>query len=239
MKRLKEIWHPNFPLHSFGKLDALIIEGCNKLKNVFPSYMIGRFHSLCNLKVTNCMSMEEIFDLKDCQKQDVEDMTRLQNVHAEVLPKLQHVWNKDPKGILDLKNLKKIRIQECLNLKYIFPVSTAMSLEELEYLEVWNCGELKEIVFRGETNNVSSISFEFPKLTTVRFSKLPSLEGFYGGAHELHCSALINLCVERCHKLKLFSKENTNSEIKPVFLPEKVLINYSSPIHSLYFIYVE
>ncbi|XP_027907853.1 uncharacterized protein LOC114167100 isoform X3 [Vigna unguiculata] len=228
MKRLKEIWHPKFPLHSFGKLDELIIEGCNKLKNVFPSYMIGRFHSLCNLKVTNCLSMKEIFDLQDCQKQDFEDMTRLQSVHAEALPKLEHVWNKDPEGILNLKNLKKIWIQECLNLEHIFPVSTAKDLQELEYLEVWNCGKLKKIVSKGETNNTSSISFKFPKLTTVRFSKLPSLEGFYEGEHELHYSALNNLCVESCPKLELFSGENTNSEIKSVFFPEKAIYNLKS-----------
>lgn len=228
MKRLKEIWHPKFPLHSFGKLDALIIEGCNKLKNVFPSYMIGRFHSLCNLKVTNCLSMKEIFDLQDCQKQDFEDMTRLQSVHAEALPKLEHVWNKDPEGILNLKNLKKIWIQECLNLEHIFPVSTAKDLQELEYLEVWNCGKLKKIVSKGETNNTSSISFKFPKLTTVRFLKLPSLEGFYEGAHELQCSALNNLCVESCRKLELFSGGNTNSEIKSVFFPEEVIYNLKS-----------
>ncbi|CAJ1949990.1 unnamed protein product [Sphenostylis stenocarpa] len=229
MKRLKEIW-AKFPLRSFGKLDALIIDGCNKLEHVFPSYMVGRFQSVCNLKVTDCKSLKVIFDLKGCGcgKPDAEDITNLQNFHVEALPKLEHVWNKDPKGILNFKNLKSILVQECLHLEYIFPLSIAMDLEKLECLEVQNCGQLKEIVSRVEANNMSSISFEFPKLTTARFLKLPNLESFYGGTHEICCSALNNLSVELCHKLELFRKENTNSEIEPVFLPEKVIYNLKS-----------
>nr|KYP76992.1 Disease resistance protein At4g27190 [Cajanus cajan] len=228
MKKLTEIWHKKFPSYSFGELDALIIEGCNKLQNVFPSYMVGRFQSLCNLKVTNCKSMKEIFDLKGCEKRDPEDKTNLQNVHVEALPKLEHVWNEDPKGILNFKNLRKIWVQECLNLDHIFPFSIATGLKKLEYLEVWNCGQLKEIVSRGETNNVSIISFEFPKLTTARFLKLPNLERFYEGTHKLHCSTLNNLSVELCRKLRLFRGENENREIKPVFLTEEVFYTLKS-----------
>ncbi|XP_029129148.1 uncharacterized protein LOC109806874 [Cajanus cajan] len=227
IKRLKKIW-TKFSLHSFSKLDALIIEGCDKLENVFPSYMVGRFRSLCNLRVINCKSMKEIFNLQDCEKRDAEDMTNLQNVHVGALPVLEHVWNKDPEGILNFKNLKKIRIQECLNLKHIFPVSIALGLKKLEYLEVWNCGQLKEIVCRGERINESSISFEFPRLITTRFSNLPNLECFYRGTHELCCSALKNLYVELCHKLKLFKMEIANPEIKSVFLPEKVIYSLKS-----------
>nr|KYP54339.1 Disease resistance protein At4g27190 family [Cajanus cajan] len=146
IKRLKKIW-TKFSLHSFSKLDALIIEGCDKLENVFPSYMVGRF---------------------------------------------------------------------------------PLGLKKLEYLEVWNCGQLKEIVCRGERINESSISFEFPRLITTRFSNLPNLECFYRGTHELCCSALKNLYVELCHKLKLFKMEIANPEIKSVFLPEKVIYSLKS-----------
>lgn len=200
MKRLTQIWPPKIPLHSFGKLHELIIDRCNKLENVFPSYMVGSFLSLCDLKVTNCKSMEKIFDLKSVGKRRAWNMiTSLQNVHVKALPKLEHVWNEDPGGILRFTYLKKIWVQECLKLKHIFPVSIAMNLKNLEYLEVWNCAQLKEIVFRGETIKESSVLFEFPKLTTARFSKLPNLESFFGGAHELRCSTLYNLSVEHCH----------------------------------------
>ncbi|XP_029126231.1 uncharacterized protein LOC109793654 [Cajanus cajan] len=222
MKRLRQIWHPKFPLRSFGKLHALIIDECNQLVNIFPSYMVGGFLSLCDLKVTNCKSMEEIFDFKDVGKRRAREITSLQNVHVEALPKLKRVWNKDPEGILRFTYLKKLWVQDCVNLKHIFPISIAKDLKNLEYLEVWNCGQMKEIVFRGETINVSSVLFELPKLSTARFSKLPNLESFFGGAHELHCSTLDNLYVEHCHKLKLFI---ANPEIRPVFLPEEVIWN--------------
>ncbi|XP_029127696.1 uncharacterized protein LOC114916014 [Cajanus cajan] len=227
MKRLRKIW-AEFPLHSFGKLDALIIEECNKLENVFPSYMVGKFRSLCNLNVTNCKSMKEIFDLKGREKPDAEDMTNLQNLLVKNLPNLEHVWNKDPEEILNFKNLKKIWVQECVKLKHIFPVSLAKGLKKLEYLEVQNCGQLEKIVSMGETNNLSSVSFEFPKLTTVRFSNLPNLESFYGDEHKLCCSTLNNLCVELCQKLELFRKVKENPEINPVFLPKEEIYNLKS-----------
>ncbi|KAL2337373.1 hypothetical protein Fmac_011819 [Flemingia macrophylla] len=189
--------------------------------------MVGRFKSLCNLKVTNCKSMKEIFDLKGCGKCDA-DMTNLQNIHVQVLPKLEHVWNKESEGIIHIKTLKEIRVQECLKLKHIFPVSVAMDLKNLENLEVWNCGQLKEIVSMEEIVNAGIISFEFPKLTTTRFSELPNLESFYRGAHELRCPTLNNLYVELCHKLKLFRTEIENSEIKPNFLTEEVIYNLKS-----------
>lgn len=184
IRRLKKLWG-KFPLYSFGKLDALIIEGCNKLENVIPSYVVGRLQSLRNLKVTNCKSMKEIFDLRGCERRDTEDMHNLQNVHVEALPNLKHVWNKDPKGILNFKKLKNIWVKECVNLIYIFPVSIAMGLEKLEYLEVLNCHKLKEIVSKGGTKKVSSILFEFPKLTKeVLISLLAPMHSF------LHCHSI-------------------------------------------------
>ncbi|CAJ1949988.1 unnamed protein product [Sphenostylis stenocarpa] len=201
-------------------MDSLIIEGCNKLENVFPRYMVGRFRSVCNLKVNDCTSMKEIFDLRGCGKPNAEYMMNLQNFHVQALPKLEHVWNGNPEGILNFKNLKKILVQECLNLKHIFPVSIAMGLEQLECLEVRNCGQLKEIVSRVETNEVT---FKFPELTTARFFELPNLEGFCGGTHELCCSILNDLSLEQCHKFKLFI-----TELKPFFSPKEVIYNLKS-----------
>ncbi|MCH93961.1 hypothetical protein A2U01_0014915, partial [Trifolium medium] len=63
MKSLKEIWNSELPSNSFEKLDTLIIEECDKFENVFPCDMEVMFLSLCNLRVTNCKSMEAVFVL--------------------------------------------------------------------------------------------------------------------------------------------------------------------------------
>ncbi|MED6116403.1 hypothetical protein PIB30_100028 [Stylosanthes scabra] len=91
MKRLSKIWSSGVRKDSFGKLDTLIIEKCDKLVHVFPSYLARIFRSLSSLRVTNCKSMEAIFDL-DFEINDAKDVTRLQEVHLETLPKLEHVF---------------------------------------------------------------------------------------------------------------------------------------------------
>ncbi|XP_061345976.1 uncharacterized protein LOC133291693 [Gastrolobium bilobum] len=228
MKRLHEIWNYELPSDSFGKLDTLIIEKCDKFVNVFPCYMKGIFRSLCNLSVTNCRSMKEIFDLNDLNG-DASDVANLQDVHLEGLPKLKHVWkkNEDWEVILNLKKLQKIWVHDCGILEYIFPIYEAKCLPNLEYLVIWDCSDLREIVARGKGTNTDSSnsnpSFEFPNMITIKFSKLPNLESFYPRPYKLSCPKLNDLCVELCDKLEPFRKETADAEGKFVLFPKEVI----------------
>ncbi|XP_061352865.1 uncharacterized protein LOC133297702 [Gastrolobium bilobum] len=224
MKSLTEIWNAQLPSDSFGKLDTLIIEQCDRLNNVFPSNVEGKiFRSLCNLRVTNCRSMEEIFD-QDAEKVDAKDVNNLQDVHLEALPKLQHVWkrNKDQR-VLNLKKLQKIRVQHCHKLEYIFPIFEAKCLE---YLVACDCFELRDIVVKGNGNSANTSNsnppFVFPKLTTIKFSKLPRLRSFYSGDYELRCEVLSDLSIELCDKFEPFKNE---TQRRRVLFPEKVINN--------------
>ncbi|XP_061370923.1 uncharacterized protein LOC133313549 [Gastrolobium bilobum] len=227
MKSLRKIW-AKLPLYSFGKLDTLIIEECDKLDKVFPCYMEGVFRSLCNLRITNCKSMEAIFDL-DNGKQDAGDITNLQDIHLEALPKLKHVWkwSNGQKGLLKLNNLRNIWVQDCVSLENIFPISIANCLYNLEYLLVWDCSQLREMVAQGEvTNNNTSNpnpSFEFLKLTTIKFLNLPKLKSFYPGNCELRFPVLNDLSIEHCDKLEPFPKKTADAQSKSILFPEEVI----------------
>jgi hypothetical protein len=231
-----EIWNSGLPSNSFGKLDALVIEECDKFEKVFPCYMAGIFKSLQVLRVKNCKSMTVIFDLDD-KKGDAGDVANLRDVHLETLPKLEHVWkwNKDQYGILKLNYLQNMWVSDCHGLENIFPFTEAKNLNKLEYLVVCDCSNLREIVVNGEGTNTAStsspnISFVFPKLTTIKFSKLPKLKSFYRGYYELSCPALINLSIELYDKVELFGKGAADE--KPVLYPEEVLVSLSAIINS-------
>ena len=246
MKSLNEIWNPEVPIDLFGKLDTLIIEECDKLVNVFRHDMVGMFRSLSSLRVTNCKSMKAIFDLAD-QSQDARYETKLQDVHLETLPKLEHIlnWEEDQEGILNLYSLQKIRVHDCDSLENIFPISVAERLKKLEYLVVLDCLELREIAAKGEDAN-NSVIFELPGQTTIKFSRLPKLKSFYPGAYKLSCEALNDLSVERCGKLEPFreetayspvteetveapvTEETTDAQRKPILFPEKVISSLST-----------
>ncbi|KAJ1392584.1 Leucine-rich repeat domain superfamily [Sesbania bispinosa] len=206
----------NAQTDSFGKLDTVIIEECGELVNVFCCDKKGIFQSLCNLRVTNCRSMTEVFDLGDKTPNDG-DVINLQDVHLETLPKLKHIWkwNEDQDGMLKLNNLQKILVHDCDNLENIFPVSVARCLHNLEYLVVSDCVGLREIVAKGEgaTSSPDPTTFEFPKLTTIKISQLPVLESFYRGAYELKCPELKDLSIENCARLEPFRNEIFTEEV--------------------------
>ena len=219
MKSLNEIWNDEVLADSFGKLDTLIIERCPELVNVFPRYMVRMFKSLSSLRVTKCKSMKAIFDLAADQNRDAKVATYLQDIHLETLHNLKHVLTREEnqEGILNLHHLQKIWVHDCDSLENIFPLSVAENLGNLEYLVVWDCFRLREIVANGKganNNTSSSTEFKFPKLTTIKFSKLPRFKSFYPEAYELTCPLLNNLSVDHCDKLELFREETTDAQVR-------------------------
>ena len=221
MNSLSKIWNPKLPSDSFSKLDTLIIEECHRLENV----MEGTFVSICNLRVTNCRFMQAIFNIRE-QVGDVAN--NLQNVHLEALPKLKLVWkmnNEDRLGIPKFNNLKKILAQDCESLEYIFPFSVAKSLDNLESLVVCDCYGLSEIVAQSEATHMGRARFNFPKLSTVKFSKLPKLTSFYPTAYDLSCP-LNELSIELCKNLEPFNKGTQHAQRNPIHVcfPEEVLV---------------
>ncbi|ESW06963.1 hypothetical protein PHAVU_010G091100 [Phaseolus vulgaris] len=226
MKSLSKIWNPKLPSDSFNKLDTLIIEECGKLENV----MEGIFGSLCNLRVTNCRSMQAIFNIRE-QVGDVAN--NLQDVYLETLPKLKLVWkinNEDRIGIPKFNKLKKMWAQDCGDsLEYIFPFSVARSLDNLESLVVCNCCGLSEIVAEREATITGRARFNFPKLSTIKFSELPKLTSFYPTSYDLSCP-LNELSIELCNNLEPFNKGTEHAQTNPVhvFFPEEVINNLKS-----------
>ncbi|KAL1329621.1 hypothetical protein HN51_046745 [Arachis hypogaea] len=232
MKRLSEIWSFGVRKDSFGKLDTLIIEKCDKLVNVFPSYLVGIFRSLSSLRVTSCNSMEAIFDLAFKNKY-AKYVSRLQEVHLETLPKLEHVlrWRENQEGIFYFNHLQKMYVQDCENLENMFPVFVAENLENLEYLVVLDCIRLREIVAKGEEEDIKrGREFKLPKLTTLNFSKLPKFKSFYPGVNGLSCPLLNELSIELCDNLELFTEEkvDASSGKERILFPEEVINNLKS-----------
>jgi len=222
MKSLSKIWNPKLPSDSFSELDTLIIEECHKLVNAMERI----FGSLCNLRVKNCRSMEAIFNI--CEK--VGDVANnLQDVHLETLPKLKHVWkmnNKDQVGIPKFNNLKRILAKDCDSLEYIFPFYVANSLDNLESLVVYGCYGLNKIVVEREATNMDIARFNFPKLSTIKFSELPKLTSFYPITYDLSCP-LKELSIELCNNLEPFNEGTQHGQgnhVRVFFFPEEVLV---------------
>jgi len=103
------------------------IEECNKLDKIFPHHMEGWYESLDNLKVSNCKSVEVIFEIGGSQEKDESGGidTNLPVILLDYLPKLKQIWSRDPNGILNFKKLRTIEVSRCNELRNLFPVAVA------------------------------------------------------------------------------------------------------------------
>ncbi|XP_020412696.1 probable disease resistance protein At4g27220 isoform X2 [Prunus persica] len=110
-------------------------------------------------------------------------------------------------------NLKSIVIDNCHELKYVFSLSVAQNLVQLQKLIVKNCQKVEDIISRErmEDDNASH-RISFPRLTVLKLYDLPKLLGFYTGnqrdsTYEVTPTSathnLEDLFVEKCDLLEV------------------------------------
>ncbi|XP_022642038.1 putative disease resistance protein At1g63350 [Vigna radiata var. radiata] len=214
MKRLRDIWHTRVNIDSFSSLISVNIEECNQLDKIFPSHMEGWFESLINLKVSNCKSVKEIFEISDYEEIDEYGGidTNLQIILLKDLPKLKELWSKDPHGILNFKKLRTIDINNCEELRNLFPASMAKDVSKLERMSILHCKRMVEIVSSKDASEANNDPLEFPELSYVRLYELENMKQFYKGRHPIKCPKLKELSIGKCMKLKTFSQETSDEK---------------------------
>ena len=208
MDNLKVIWHNELHSDSFCKLKILHVGHGKNLLNIFPSSMLGRFHNIENLIINDCDSVEEIFDLQvliNVEQRLAVTASQLRVVRLTNLPRLKHVWNRDPQGILSFHNLCTVHVQGCRDLRSLFPASIALNLLQLEELLIVNCG-VEEIVAKDEGLEEGP-EFLFPKVNYLHLVEVPELKRFYPGIHKSEWPRLKKFWVYHCKKIEIFPSE--------------------------------
>ncbi|KAG5036940.1 hypothetical protein JHK86_017780 [Glycine max] len=228
MIELTDIWQAEVSVDSFSSLTSVYIFRCDKLNKIFPSHMEGWFASLNSLKVHYCESVEVIFEIKDSLQVDASGGidTNLQVVDVCNLPKLEHVWSRDPGGILNFKNLQSIEVSCCDRLRNVFLASVAKDVPKLEYMSVQSYG-IVEIVACEDGSETNTEQLVFPELTYMTLYNLSSIQHFYRGRHPIECPKLKKLEVNKCNKeLKTFqTRECSNEEDEVVLSAENIFPN--------------
>ncbi|XP_028789184.1 uncharacterized protein LOC114745202 [Neltuma alba] len=225
MKRLRKVWYSQF-----DGLKTMEVNNCEKLEHIFPSDMRTTFGRMETVKVSDCGSVKEIFKLPN--KEIIsEEATQLKNLHLLRLPKLKQIWSKDPQGNFCFHNLQYVDVKECENLDYLFPLSVALDLHQLEKLTMSSCG-MNEVVAKEE----EIATFHFDRLNSLKIWHMHRLDRFYSGSHDLTCPSLRMLWVFNCPKLRLLGRQSTRNHSKsgddrnprpsmqdPLFLIEEVI----------------
>jgi hypothetical protein len=228
------MWHNQLVRDSFCRLQRLDVYDCKNLMNIFPPNMLRRLQNLELMWVQNCNSVEEVFEIREVNVNEICDMVSIQlrNLYLFDLPKLKHVWSSDPQTmLLTFQNLREVHVSRCKSLKSLFPTSVAKSLEQLETLHIKDCG-LEEIVAMEEGSETTT-KFVFPRLICLSLKMLPELKCFYQGKHSLEWLSLKKLRIYKCDKVKIvvsndlsFPNTNESGHHLPIqqslFLIEKV-----------------
>ncbi|XP_044474533.1 uncharacterized protein LOC123202630 [Mangifera indica] len=229
----------------FPTLNELHIESCSSLRTFFPNSssvdalrIESGEESLENILTTN---IEPLFD----NKVDLPGLEKLTLLHLDNLQLMWHIQlcedsfcklkevrvqfckklmtivpSDSTQGLLTFQNLETLTVENCWNLKSLFPISIATSLLQLKKLRLVCCG-LGEIVAKGEV--AGAPIFLFPQLSYLKLNNLPQLKHFYLGSYTTEWSMLKQLEVFDCNKIKLYA---FNGESQPaLFSFEKVIPN--------------
>ncbi|KAK2441515.1 hypothetical protein QL285_012805 [Trifolium repens] len=202
---LKDLWFGQHNHNVFCNLKSLVVQKCDFLSHVLlPSNVMQTLHGLEDLKVTDCDSLEAVFDVKGMKSREmlIKQSTQLKRLTLSSLPKLKQIWNEDPHEIFSFGNLCKVEVSKCQSLLYIFPLSLCQDLGHLELLVIESCG-VGEIVEMEEGS--MEINFKFPQLNTLKLYCLTNLKNFYRGKHALECPSLKIFNVYHCEALRMFS----------------------------------
>ncbi|XP_059437907.1 probable disease resistance protein At4g27220 [Corylus avellana] len=207
---LKIIWGNQFAVDSFYKLQDITVYSCENLLNVFRSDMLERFQSLEKLRIRDCHSLQEVFEVQGMNVKESHVVTR-----------------EDSKPIFSFQNLQRVFVVECSSLKSLFPASMATCLAQLEKLVIIDCMVLEEIVV-GEETKQPIARFVFPRVTVLHLVVLPRLKWFYPGVHTSEWPMLKNMLVAFCPKVKIFASEL--SSFKDILGESQVEIPSKQPL---------
>ena len=111
LHKLTTIWHTQLGSDSFCKLTKIYVKSCSSLIHILVPGILKRLHSLKELFVEDCESVEVVYKVGDS----------------------------DQSEIFIFRNLIKVQIWNCKSLKNVFPAPVARLLEKLEYLLIFNC----------------------------------------------------------------------------------------------------
>ncbi|WCJ43237.1 Disease resistance protein At4g27190 [Euphorbia peplus] len=231
MDSLRMIWSNHLHSDSFSKLQVLKVENNGQLMEIFPHHILARLQNLNDLVIKNCDSLQEVFDIHGLiNAKEMERVTvQLKRLDIRNLLNLSSVWNEDPKGVISFDEISSMHVWDCPNLNSLFPLSIAKGLQQLELLELDNCGVV-ELVTKDEEAEEEALEFVFPRLKRLDLWRLEKLEFFFRGIHTLGCPVLGKLSVHRCDKLEVF----TEAIAKPLETQrDKSLLSFSKIIPNL------
>ncbi|XP_058072670.1 probable disease resistance protein At4g27220 [Magnolia sinica] len=189
LPKLTTIWKGEIPVGSLGNIEDLYVGRCKRMKNLFSPSIAQRLEQLQQLEIKTCEELEKI-------------------ISNEVEPKAVGERSASPSSIrvqpwLAFRNLQKLFIYNCINMKKLLSMKLARNLGKLEELKVQSCPNMVVIVAKDEDGEEAEALDHglLPRLKTLTLHKLKNLTCFYQDGSVLDLKSLEYLKVWRCPEL--------------------------------------
>ncbi|XVF77475.1 hypothetical protein PTKIN_Ptkin14bG0047000 [Pterospermum kingtungense] len=183
LRALKWIWKGPTHLVTLHSLKTMTINGCVKLAYIFTSSLAKSLVHLEVLHIDSCNSLLQVIE------EENEDMDG-NSLH----------WPK----------LKTLCIEKCESLKYVFPITLAQVLHNLELVEICNCFQLKH-VFNMTNKNSGHRQRDIP-LQRLQILRLENLSNFCSFCPESFIRSSVSLKEYRAFSCPLFNQQIVTKE---------------------------
>ncbi|KAL5802858.1 hypothetical protein ACOSQ4_031163 [Xanthoceras sorbifolium] len=187
---LREICSGVRPPRGFlDNLEILNIDSCNRMSCLFPTMLIQRLRKLKKVSVEWCVGLQDVFAVEGLcyTKENPFLLSSLACLELKDLPNMRKIW-KGPTQQVSLQSLTFVQVYGCHELRYVFTLTLARSLLQLEVLRVSNCASLEHIVEINAEENVTAGCGNDVVLPKLRIVQLSGLENLINFCSENYCS---------------------------------------------------
>ncbi|XVF77804.1 hypothetical protein PTKIN_Ptkin14bG0075900 [Pterospermum kingtungense] len=185
LPQLKGIWKgPITYLVNLYSLKTMIIYMCKSLQYLFPTALVQSLVHLEVLHLRNCNSLKYLI-VEEAKNED----EIVSNIDGYTL-----CWPK----------LKTLRIWKCKSLKYVFPITLAQGLPNLESVEIIDCSRLKHVFNLANQHGGSrQQDILLQRLQILQLENLENLSSFCLENFAMSLTSLKEFKIGNCPRLSI------------------------------------
>ncbi|XP_048135720.1 uncharacterized protein LOC125315312 [Rhodamnia argentea] len=207
---LIEKWHGELiPIKPSWQLESLVVDKCRSFTNAIPSRLIPVLNEVQRLRVRDCESLEEVFNLEGLEGvRSTRLLPFLRHLDLANLPKLRRIWNNHLQGTLRFDMIISLTLYKCSNLRHAFTPSMARCVANLWRMEIKECDQMEEAIAEEEGQGSAVEKITFPNLYRMKLECLPNMTNFLSGKnHQLECPKLKELSIAYCPKMRSLTRQ--------------------------------
>jgi hypothetical protein len=182
------------------------VEKCGDIRTLFPAKWRQALKNLTSVDISNCKSLEEVFELGEADEGTnwgrLRLLSSLTTLQLHRLPELKWIW-KGPTRHVSLQSLIHLELSFLDKLTFIFTPLLAQSLIHLETLQIKHCDELKRLIReKDDEGEIIPKSFCFPRLKILRLIYCIKLEYVFPVSVSLSLQNLEEMKIREAANLK-------------------------------------